>query len=199
MLPTATDTGTASREMRQSSRRGPCGACPVGGAGAGTAIACSKASLFDCQWLKSTRGCPACRRANQPSNPGVFSPPTALASAGRPGNVNPAGSCVERARRGAVECDRSTGSVSPHQIDHLLEQFELIFVPHAAADDDARLRVPGPGNPVRIEPDHEDSGCAGAVVSTCGILCRRSSRAACQASARASARVDRLPGVGKSL
>jgi len=126
-------------------------------------------------------------------------------SAGRSGNVNPAGSCVEYIRRGAVERDRSIGSVSPHKIEHLLEQFELVFVPYAAADDDAlprpgtqdsgddrrhvvapveaeqaslnaeavliepgyarldgvgyRLGVPGPGNPVRIEPDDQDPGC----------------------------------------
>jgi hypothetical protein len=33
---------------------------------------------------------------------------------------------------GAVKRDRSIGGVSPHQIEHLLEQFELIFIPHAA-------------------------------------------------------------------
>jgi hypothetical protein len=64
------------------------------------------------------------------------------AAARGPGDVNPAGSCVERVRRGTAECDRSIGSASPHQIEHLLEQLKLIFVPHAAADD-ATLPWPG--------------------------------------------------------
>ncbi|HLX51766.1 MAG TPA: hypothetical protein VKS82_25850 [Streptosporangiaceae bacterium] len=104
-----------------------------------------------------------------------------------------------------VERDRSIGSVSPYKIEHLLEQFEMVFVPDAAADDDAlpwsgtqgsgddrlhivapvkaektslnaeavlsessyshldcvgyRLGIPGPGNPIWIEPDYEDSRC----------------------------------------
>lgn len=95
--------------------------------------------------------------------------------------------------------------MASHQIDHLLEQYELIIgFPHAAADDNALpwpglqgssddrphvvaavqteqagldanallselghtnldgigywLGVPRPGNPVRIEPDHKDTG-----------------------------------------
>jgi hypothetical protein len=66
---------------------------------------------------------------------GVVNPLKALTGAGRSGNVNPAGSCVERARRGAVERDRGIGSVSPHKIEHLLEQLKL--VPYTAADDNA--------------------------------------------------------------
>jgi hypothetical protein len=101
--------------------------------------------------------------------------------------------------------------VSSHQIDHLLEQLELIFPrPHTAADNDAlprsgaqgisndrlnvvaavqadqasfdadavlgesgyarldcvgyRLRIPGPGDPVRVEPDHENAGRRGRCV-----------------------------------
>jgi hypothetical protein len=139
-----------------------------------------------------------------------FNPLKVLTRAGRSGNVNPAGSCVECVRRGAVERDRGIGSVSPHKIDHPLEQLELVFVPYAAADDDAlpwsgtqgsgddrlhvvasveaeeaslnaeavlsessyshldrvgyRLGVPGPGNPIRIEPDYENSRCQGCRV-----------------------------------
>ena len=95
--------------------------------------------------------------------------------------------------------------MASHQIDHLLEQYELIIgFPHAAADDNALpwpglqgssddrphvvaavqteqagldanallselghtnldgigywLGVPRPGHPVRIEPDHKDTG-----------------------------------------
>jgi hypothetical protein len=59
-----------------------------------------------------------------------------------PGDVNPAGRRVERTRRAAVERDRRTRSVSPHQVDHLLEQLKLTAVPYAAADHDA---LPWPG------------------------------------------------------
>jgi hypothetical protein len=128
----------------------------------------------------------------------------ALTGAGRPGRVKPAGSCTVGVRRAAAERDRGIGSAPPDQIDHLLEQVELVLVPYAAADDDtlprlgpqasgddrrhviapvqadqacldadtvlrepgyARLDrfgyrpgVPRSGNPVRIEPNHQDAG-----------------------------------------
>ena len=155
--------------------------------------------------------------------------PEGLTSAAPPGNVNPAGSSVERVRRGAVERDRSTGSVSPHQIEHLLEQLEQIFVPHPAADDDTlpwpgpqgsgddnlhvvaavqaeqaspnadavlrepgyphldcvgyRLGIPRPGNPVRIEPDHEDLGYQGYRVHLPDLTSPSRSRACSEAAA----------------
>jgi hypothetical protein len=139
--------------------------------------------------------------------------PRWLAGTGRSGNVDPAGGCVEGICRGAVERDRRVGSVSPYQVDDLLEQLKLIFgFPYAATDDDAfpgpraqgmaddrfqvvaaveaeqagldadavlgessyadldcvgyRLRVPGPGNPIRVKADHEDAGYRGCRVHT---------------------------------
>src|SRR5215207_749678 len=116
--------------------------------------------------------------------------------------VQPAGGRVEGVGRGAVEGDRGIGSVSSHQVDHLLEQLELVA--NTATDRDAlppsgaqgvsddrlhvvaaieaeqaglnadavlgepgyadlnrlghRLGIPWPGNPVRVESDHENPG-----------------------------------------
>ncbi len=63
---------------------------------------------------------------------------------------NPASGCVEGIRRGAVERDRSIGGVASHQIDHLLEQLDLIFgLAHSTADNDAlpRPSAQGIGDP----------------------------------------------------
>lgn len=69
-------------------------------------------------------------------------PPARLTAAGRSGNLHPAGSCVEGIRRCAIERDGGIGSVSSHQIDHLLEQLKLTFRrPHTAADNDALPRL----------------------------------------------------------
>ncbi len=61
-----------------------------------------------------------------------------------PGDPNPTAGRVERVRGGGVDGDRRIGSVSTHQIDHSLEQLELIVgLAHPAADDDA---LPRPGS-----------------------------------------------------